>query len=62
MVREEVRRFAEKKLEKSFSIGTRSVMLPISASWAIFPIVPPLDALLRKLEIFTAAQKSHDHV
>ena len=61
-VREEVRRFAEKKLEKSFSIGTRSVLLPISASWTIFPLVPPLDALLRKVEIFTAAQISHDHV
>jgi GGDEF domain-containing protein len=59
-VREEVRRFAEKKLEKSFSIGSRSVLLPISASWAIFPIVPPLDALFRKVEIFTAAQVTAD--
>jgi len=59
-VREEVRRFADKKLEKIFVIGSRSVLLPISASWAIFPIVQPIDALLRKVEIFTAAQISHD--
>jgi GGDEF domain-containing protein len=61
-VRAEVQRFAERKLEKSFSIGSRSVMLPISASWAIFPIVFPMDALLRKVETFIAAQKSQDHV
>ncbi len=59
-VREEVGRFAGKKLEKSFAIGARSVSLPISASWAIFPTVPPLDALLRKVEIFIAAQTSPD--
>jgi GGDEF domain-containing protein len=57
-VREEVGRFAGKKLEKSFAIGSRSVSLPISASWAIFPIVPPMDALLRKVEVFTAAQQT----
>lgn len=62
LVREEVRRFAEKKMEKNFLIGSRSVLLPISASWAVFPIIPPLDALLRKVDIFTAAQKAHDHV
>jgi GGDEF domain-containing protein len=61
-VREEVGRFAGKKLEKSFAIGSRSVSLPISTSWAIFAIVPPLDALLKKVEIFIATQTSHDHV
>jgi GGDEF domain-containing protein len=61
-VREEVGRFAGKKLEKSFAIGSRSVSLPISTSWAIFPIVPPLDALLKKVETFIATQISHDHV
>jgi GGDEF domain-containing protein len=61
-VRDEVRRFAEKKLEKTFAIGSRSVLLPISASWTIFPIVPPLDALLQKIQTFTAAQASYDYV
>jgi GGDEF domain-containing protein len=61
-VREEVRRFAERKMEKTFVIGARSVLLPISTSWTLFPVVAPLDALLRKIEIFTAAQMSHDYV
>jgi GGDEF domain-containing protein len=60
-VRDEVRLFAEKKLEKNFAIGSRSVLLPISTSWTVFPIVQPLDALLRKVEVFTAAQLSRDY-
>jgi len=61
-VRSEVRRFAERKLQKTFMIGSRSVLLPISTSWAIFPLIPPMDALMRKIEIFTAAQVSHENV
>ena len=53
-IRAEVRRFADKKLEKVFVIGSRSVLLPICASWVIFPIVPPVDVLVRKIETFTA--------
>ena len=53
-IRAEIRRFADKKLEKVFVIGSRSVLLPICASWVIFPIVPPVDALVRKIETFTA--------
>lgn len=60
-VRAEVRRFADKKLEKNFLIGSRSVSLPIATNWTILPIVQPLDALLRKVEIFTATQLSHDN-
>jgi GGDEF domain-containing protein len=62
VVRNEVRRFVEKKLDKTFIIGSRAVLLPISISWAIFALTPPLDLLLRKIEIFTAAQISHDYV
>ncbi len=61
-VRDEIRRFADKKLEKTFVVGTRSVLLPISTSWTVFPIAAPVEALLRKIEIFTAAQISHDYV
>lgn len=59
-IRDEVRRFADKKLEKIFVIGSRSVLLPISASWTIFPIIHPVEVLLRKIEIFSAVHVSHD--
>jgi GGDEF domain-containing protein len=61
-VRSEVGRFAEKKLEEMFNISGRSILLPISASWTVFPLVPPLDVLFRKIEIFTAAHVPRDYV
>jgi GGDEF domain-containing protein len=61
-VRNELRRFIEQKLEKNFVIGSRAIMLPVSTSWAVFPLVPPIEATLRKIEIFTSAQVSHDYV
>jgi GGDEF domain-containing protein len=59
-VRGEVRRLAEHRLEKTFVVDARSFMLPISTNWAVYPIVPPLDVLLRKVEIFTVAQLSRE--
>lgn len=59
-VSSEVRRFADVKLEGTFGVNGRSILLPISANWTILPIVPPLEMLIRKIEIFTAAQVPRD--
>jgi diguanylate cyclase (GGDEF)-like protein len=59
-VRIEIRRFAEVKLEKTAEVGNRTVLLPISASWSIFAVDPPIDELLKKMEAFTAAQVPRD--
>jgi hypothetical protein len=59
-VRTEIRRFAEAKLEKTAEVGNRTVLLPISASWSIFAVTPPLEELLKKMEAFTAAQASRE--
>ncbi len=61
-VRTEIRRFADVKLEKTVEVGARTVMLPISASWTIFPVSSPMEDLLKKMEAFTAAQISRDFV
>ena len=61
-VRTEIRRFAEVKLEKTASVGNRTVLLPISASWSIFNVAPPMEELLKKMEAFTAAQAPRDYV
>jgi diguanylate cyclase (GGDEF)-like protein len=61
-VRAEIRRFAEVKLEKTAEVGNRTVLLPISASWSIFAVTPPMDELLKKMEAFTAAQVPRDYV
>jgi len=59
-VRMEIRRFIEVKLEKTIEVGNRTVLLPISASWSIFPVAPPMDELLKKMEAFVAAQIPRD--
>jgi diguanylate cyclase (GGDEF)-like protein len=59
-VRTEMRRFADVKLEKTIEVGARTVLLPISASWSVFAVEPTLDALLKRLEAFTAAQVSRE--
>ncbi len=61
-IRAEVRRFSNKKLEKSVVIGSRSVLLPICISWTLVPIVPPLEALILKIEAFTASQATREVV
>lgn len=61
-IRAEVRRFSNKKLEKNVVIGSRSVLLPICISWAVLPIALPLEALIHKVETFTAAQATREVV
>jgi diguanylate cyclase (GGDEF)-like protein len=61
-VRTEIRRFAEVKLEKTAEVGNRTILLPISASWSIFTVTPPVEELLKKMEAFTAAQVPRDYV
>jgi GGDEF domain-containing protein len=59
-VRAEIRLFIEVKLEKTIEVGNRMVLLPISASWSIFPVAPPMEELLKKMEAFMAAQVPRD--
>jgi len=56
----EVRHFADVKLERTFEVSGRSILLPISANWTILPIVAPVETLIRKIEIFTAAQSPRE--
>ena len=61
-VRTELRRFIDAKLEKTVEISNRTVLLPISASWSIFSVTPPVEDLLKKMEAFTVAQVPRDYV
>jgi GGDEF domain-containing protein len=60
-VRTEIRQFADIRFEKTIEVGQRTVLIPISAIWAIYPLAPPVDAFLKQLEVFTAAQVSRDY-
>jgi GGDEF domain-containing protein len=60
-VRTEIRRFADAKFDQTTEVGQRTVLIPISASWSIFPLAPPLDAVMKQLEAFAAAQAPRDY-
>jgi GGDEF domain-containing protein len=60
-VRAEIRQFADIRFDKTTEVGQRTVLIPISATWSIFPLAPPLDAFLKQLEAFTAAQVPRDY-
>jgi len=61
-VRTELRQFADLKLEKTIVVGQRTVLIPISAVWSVFPVTPPMDSFLKQIEAFTAAQIPRDYV
>jgi hypothetical protein len=61
-VRAEIRRFADTKLERTTEVGHRTILIPISATWSLIPIAPPLEALMKQVEVFTAAQVPRDYV
>jgi GGDEF domain-containing protein len=55
-IRTEIRQFADARLERTIEIGHRTVLIPISAAWVVFPLEPPMDVFLKQVEIFTTAQ------
>jgi GGDEF domain-containing protein len=59
-VRAEIRNFADSRMDKTMEIGQRTVMIPISAAWVVFPVEAPADVLLKQIEVFTAAQLPRD--
>ena len=58
LVRAMAHRFADAKLEIPVKIGQRTLLLPVSASWAVFQFLPPLEDLIRVVEAFIAVQLS----
>jgi len=60
-VRSEIRRFADEHLEQTIEIGNRTVIVPVSSNWSVLTPSSSFDALLKKIEAFTAAQVSRDY-
>jgi GGDEF domain-containing protein len=55
-VRSQIRRILDTPLEETFEVEGRSVLIPISASWSTFPLLPPLSNATRQIQAFTASQ------
>ncbi len=59
-VRDEVGRFMELKYEHTVRTASRTILLPISARWALFPMMAAPRLLTQKIENFISFQASHD--
>lgn len=58
LVRAMARRFAGEKLEVPLEVGNRTLLFPVSASWAIFQFLPPVEDVMRVVNAFVAVQIS----
>jgi len=54
-VRAEVSRITMTRLQKTFDVGTRSVLVPIGMQWALFPVAPSSRLMVHKIDNFVAA-------
>lgn len=59
-IRTEIRRFADVKHNELVDLGNRTVLMPVSAGWAVFTAVHPEDALIKKIENFIATQVTQE--
>lgn len=53
-IRADIRKISQLRLEKMFDVGGRRVMVPLSASWQVLPLVPPLSDLTKSIDAFIA--------
>jgi hypothetical protein len=48
------------RLEREIKLGTRTVLMPLSCNWTLFPSTGPVEVVSRKLDAFFASQASQD--
>jgi len=61
-VRRQIRKMLEAHLDQTFEIEGRSVMIPVSAAWSVFPLITTVSTAERQINTFIASQHSHDFV
>ncbi len=59
-VRKEIARIASSRAEELVEIGNRTVLLPVSASWTVFPMSASTRLLVARLDQFVASQSPAD--
>jgi GGDEF domain-containing protein len=61
-VRTEVRRMLDKPIDnKMFVVGGRQVLIPVSAAWSVFMLIPPATIASKQIQSFIASQGTHDY-
>ena len=59
-VRGQLKRFLDAKIEETYDLGSRSVMIPITLSWSVFKLVPPVGCAVKQIQSFISSQIPHD--
>jgi diguanylate cyclase (GGDEF)-like protein len=59
-VRDDIGRIMELKYEHTVRTASRTILLPISVRWALFPMMASPRLLTQKIENFISFQSSHD--
>jgi GGDEF domain-containing protein len=59
-VRTRMKRFLEKPIERDFDINGRSVLIPLSIAWSVYPVSLPLAGLNRQIHDFIAGRGYRD--
>jgi GGDEF domain-containing protein len=61
-VRTEVRRMLDKPIDnKMFDVGGRQVLIPVSAAWSVFMLIPPAVTASKQIQTFIASQGGRDY-
>jgi len=61
-VRTEVRRMLDKPIDnKMFDVGGRQVLIPVSAAWSVFMLIPPVINASKQIQAFIASQGARDY-
>ncbi len=59
-IRSRMKRFLEKPIERDFDIKGRSVLIPLSIAWSVYPVSLPMAGLNRQIHDFVAGQGYRD--
>jgi hypothetical protein len=60
VVRGQLKRILEVKVEETFDLGHRSVLIPISTAWSAFRLVSPMALAVNQVQTFIASQTPRD--
>lgn len=59
-VRQKIRSLIGDMPPREIKIGARTVAIPVSVGWTVFPVCPPVERLFRQLEAFFQGQSAED--
>jgi diguanylate cyclase (GGDEF)-like protein len=57
----DIRRISAQRLEKTFDVGGRQVLIPISATWSVIELLPPVTQASRSVQTFVSSQAIKDY-